>query len=209
MLRSSLVAIGISTLLFSACQTSRTPVYTTLASADATATGAVFTLRNRDIQMRIAFPKGWQPMSVETGDAMIVMLAPKAAFGIAAYVPSIPSQPTVPIDGTWQRGALRVIRDSLKAKAPAEYEWLGDEEVQLFDRPAIRTTIRQKDGTFVRDTYFLRHNLLFTASFVTEEGAMQTLWPAAEKALRTMQFSGGASEPDIASGAVMMDVVQP
>ena len=179
----------LSVLLFalSACAASALP-QTTIEDITLNDTTMTFHLRNRDERFSVTLPQGWEKQDVETGDEMMTWNAPRSAFGIAVYVPTMTDGKGPPDDPAWEKGALAAIRGPLEQKSPAEYTWKGSRELELFGRPALETTVQQKDGTFVRDTYFFRNGFLFTASFVTEENGLETVWPSVEEALEAMTF---------------------
>lgn len=186
MLKRHLFLTGISLLLLAACS-GQDYAHTRITDTAQSGSGTAFVLRNRDRTMHLTLPAPWEGKSVKEGDDLIARKGPKAAFGIAVYVPELPTGTDTAADG-WQEGMLAAIRDSLASHAPDEYTWLGDEQIIFQGAPALRTTVRQPDGTTIRDTYFLHDDYLYTASLVTDDNEMETVWPDVGEALRTMRF---------------------
>lgn len=185
MLRRSIL---IATLFLAACGPSGTP-HTRVLEKGANEAQKMFLLTNRDITINLAMPPQWKAMPIRDGDDLIARTSPRGAFGIAVYIPSIPDG-EIPTDNPWRRGALETIEDSLKARAPTEYTWSGSTIGMLAGSPALQTTVRQKDGSIVRDTYFFHDTYLLTATAVSDDGEMHIVWPDIEQALAHMTFDG-------------------
>lgn len=179
-------------LALTACMHADGPARTRVTERQ-TAEGRAFVLKNRDLVMTMQFPESWRAQPVDVGDDLIARNNPQAAFGIAVYVPTIPNGDT-PKDDPWRRGALEAIETSLQSKAPAEYAWVSSEPMEMMDAPSLRTTVRQPDGTIIRDTYFFRGRYLFTASLVVGADALDAVWPDVETALQGLAFEEDASD---------------
>lgn len=184
--------IVITALFLAACSQSGPP-HTRVAEIGLNDGMRSFRMTNRDVVMTVTMPDVWEATLVRTGDDLISRNSPRGAFGIAVYVPTIPEGQT-PTDAPWRRGALEAIEDSLKSKAPAEYEWVGSTMGELAGSPSLQTTVRQTDGTLVRDTYFFVNQYLLTATAVSDDGMLDAVWPDIESALATMTFDGKESE---------------
>lgn len=174
-------------IILSACNAAGTP-QTVIESVTPEGDAQVFHFANRDQKFDLTLSKDWESIPVENGDALVGRSKPRSAFGIAVYIPTLAEGAKPTEDPLWRRGVLTTIRDALKAKAPAEYEWIGSEDIDLYGAPALQTTVKQQDGSFVRDTYFLRGPYLFTASFVTEENGLEHVWPEIQTAMEGMEF---------------------
>jgi hypothetical protein len=186
-MRRFVVATGLF-LLLAGCEVTPASPRTRITDTTPTESGTAFTLTNRDVRMRLTLPPGWSARPMEEGDDIIARDDPTSAFGIAMYVLTIPDGQT-PTDQPWRRGALQAIGESLKAKAPMEYEWIGQEMTEIAGSPALQTTVKQKDGATVRDTYFFYEQYMLTASLVTDGKELDAVWPDVGNALQQLVFT--------------------